>query len=100
MWFNIIKIKPFTGRKALKTRAKKIVMEYLSTVEIGHKFITRDILEFAQVNNLLEGVEHKITVSSFKWWLTQTIKVEIDSKVRLSNTSGSSTYVNGWKRVK
>jgi hypothetical protein len=95
MWFNIIK--SLTGKGAIRTRAKKIVKEYLSTVEMGHKFIARDILEFAQVNNLLEGVEHKITANSFKGWLNQTVKVEIDSRVRIGNTS---TYVNRWKKVK
>lgn len=97
MWFNIIKTKPFTGRGAIKTRTKNIVDEYLLTVEIGHKFFSNDVLEFARVNNLLEGIEHKITVLVLSSNLKRNVKVVIDSRARQPNTNN---YANKWKKVK
>lgn len=62
MWFTIIKIKPLTGKGAIKSKAKNIVTKYLSTVEIGRVFLAKDVLDYAQVNSL-KGVKH-VTVKN------------------------------------
>jgi hypothetical protein len=57
MWFTIIKIKPFTGKGAIQSKAKRIIIEYLSTVGIGHEFFSEDVLDYAQVNSL-KGIKY------------------------------------------
>ena len=97
MWFNIIKIKRLTGRMSSRRHAKDIIDKYLLTVEIGHKFFSHDVLEFAKVNNLLEGIEHKMSVKLLSSNLQQNVKVVIDSRVRRPNTKN---YANKWEKVK
>jgi hypothetical protein len=97
MWFDILKIKRMTGKAAMARHAKDIVDKYLLTVEIGHKFLGRDVLEFAKVNNLLEGIEHKMSTNFLGSALRRNIKVVYGSLKRIPN---STTYINEWERVK
>jgi len=98
MWFDILKIKRMTGKAAMTRHAKDIVDKYLLTVEIGHKFFGRDVLEFAKVNNLLEGIEHKMSVSLLSSALSRNIRVVYGSREK--SPSSKTSYANVWERVK
>tara|TARA_R100000306_G_C4314120_1_gene111725 strand:- start:350 stop:634 length:285 start_codon:yes stop_codon:yes gene_type:complete len=94
MWFEILKFKPLTGKQAIKTRVKNIIRDYLLTVEIDQEFFVDDVLEFAQINNLLEGIENRDMYKKINLALGRNLFVD-SHKV-----SGPMGYVKQWRKLK